>query len=396
MKKLNILVVCDAVIRQVGGAFISPLRFSELLKKRGHNVILLAAKYPDTPEIDYYNGIKVYRFRSFALPKFEKLIRLAMPKKKEIEKILIEEKIDLVHIMIPAFAAFSSIKSARKNNIKIVSHSHTQPENILLHLPTYLRGKLMINLIYWYLTRLYNKTDTTVCPSKFAERILKTHKPELKTKVISNGVDLSQFNKIKSNTFIKKYNVPKNSKLILFVGRLHPEKSVDTLIKSMQWILKKDKNVILGIVGKGYLRDSLEVLSKDLNLEKNVKFFGCISDEDLIQAYNSCDIFALPSLAELEGMVVLEAMACGKPILIANSQNSASVDFVEGNGLLFKPENPRDLAKKALIILKNDTLRKSMSEKSFKNIKDYDINKSIDKLEELYYSLLSLSSRGNS
>jgi len=164
-----------------------------------------------------------------------------------------------------------------------------------------------------------------------------------KISVIRLGIDLTRFKpKIDKPTRSRNF-VNKNNCIILFVGRLHPEKSVDTLIKSMQWILKKDKNVILGIVGKGYLRDSLEVLSKDLNLEKNVKFFGCISDEDLIQAYNSCDIFALPSLAELEGMVVLEAMACGKAIIAPNFPELHDTLKDNINCLLYPPGDKQKL-----------------------------------------------------
>jgi len=391
MRKLKILIICDSVTHQVAGAFISPLRFAELLKKRGHKVIFVAAKYPNTPEVDNHKGIKVYRFRSFPLPKFP-FIRLAFPTEKEIEKIIEKEKIDMVHIMTPVSASFSSIKAAKKLNIKFISHSHVQPENIILNFPSFMRTTLN-SMIYNFLIWLYGKTEITICPSKFAERALHKYGPTLKTAVISNGVDLFRFKKLNSDYFIKKFSLPKNSSLILYVGRLDPEKNISTLIKSMQDILKKDKNVILGIVGRGSLSDSLEKLSGDLNLDKNIKFFGKISDADLVQAYNACDIFVLPSLAELEGMVVLEAMACGKPILIANSKESASVDFVDGNGFLFKSGNPKDLAEKALKLLKDNSLREEMGKKSFELAKEYDINKSIDKLEKLYYSILSRKKR---
>ena len=104
-------------------------------------------------------------------------------------------------------------------------------------------------------------------------------------------------------------------------------------------------------------------------------------------AYSCGDIFVLPSLAELEGMAVLESMCCKNPLLIANSKESASVDLVDGNGFLFAPKDPKDLAKKALILLKNEKLRKKMALKSFENSKSYDILKSVDKLEAIYDSV---------
>jgi len=387
MKKLSILIVCDSVTDHVAGAFISPLRFAELLKKRGHKVIFIASKFPNTPAVDYYKKIKVYRFRSIPLPKFP-FIRLAFPTKKEIGQIIKKEKIDIVYTIIPTLASFSSIKSARKNLIKIVSHSHTQPENIVLNFPSFMRPKSLNTLVYKCLVWLYGKTEITVCPSKFAEKTLKKYNPHLKTIVISNGVDLSKFRKLNPKRFVQKFNLDEKFSLVLYVGRLDPEKSIDTLIKSMGYLLKEYPNIVLGIVGRGSLRDSLEKLSRDLGLKKNIRFFGKISDIDLIQAYNSCDVFVLPSLAELEGMTVLEAMACGKPVLIANSEESASIDFIQGNGFLFESGNPQDLSKKILKLLKDDVLRKKMGDKSFKLSKEYDINKSVDKLEKVYYSLL--------
>jgi glycosyltransferase involved in cell wall biosynthesis len=113
-----------------------------------------------------------------------------------------------------------------------------------------------------------------------------------------------------------------------------------------------------------------------------------VSDDDLVLAYNVADIFILPSLAELEGMVVLEAMACGKPLLIADAKDSASVHLLDGNGYLFKAQDYDDLAEKAISLLGDEALLKTMSEKSLYLSREYDIQRSVDKLLGLYYSLL--------
>jgi len=128
-------------------------------------------------------------------------------------------------------------------------------------------------------------------------------------------------------------------------------------------------------------------LSKELKIEDNITLFGRVSDKDLLMAYNSCDIFVLPSLAELEGMVILEAMACCKPIVVANSNDSASRYFVDGNGFLFKPKSPNNLAEKLVCLLDNENLRRKMGQRSFKISKKYDINESILKLIGLYNTL---------
>ena len=176
--------------------------------------------------------------------------------------------------------------------------------------------------------------------------------------------------------------------LPLFVGRLFPEKSIDTLIKAIPFITKEHPNTHLMIVGAGHLRSKLEKLTTSLKMDKQITFLGLVSEEDKIHAYNASDIFVLPSLAELEGMVVLEAMACGKPIVISDAEMSASRYFVNGNGFLFKTRDPLDLARQTLKLVTDPNLRRKFGQASLDKIKQYDIHKSVDLLEQAYYSVL--------
>lgn len=100
-------------------------------------------------------------------------------------------------------------------------------------------------------------------------------------------------------------------------------------------------------------------------------------------------VYRFRSLVELEGMVVLQAMACGVPILIANSSNSASPYFVKENGFLFDPSDAEDLAQKALQLLSNEALRQSMAAESFKAGEQYDIHHSVEEVEHIYTELLA-------
>jgi glycosyltransferase involved in cell wall biosynthesis len=172
------------------------------------------------------------------------------------------------------------------------------------------------------------------------------------------------------------------------VGRLFPEKSVDTLIKAIPNIVAKYKNIHIMIVGGGHLRVKLEKIVQDLNVNRYITFLGLVNEEDKILAYNACDIFVLPSVAELEGMTTLEAKACGKPIIISDAKMNASRFFVDGNGFLFETKNHEDLAKQAIKLIINKELREKMGKISLEKSKNYDIQESADKLEEVYYSTI--------
>jgi glycosyltransferase involved in cell wall biosynthesis len=387
-KKLNIAMICDPIGNNKSGVVVSTLRFAKLLNERGHKVIFIGARSKEHKDHSYHDGIKAYRFRSLPVPKSYGWY-LAFPTVRELKKIFKEEKIDVVHIILPMSGSIVAIKAARAVGIKMVAHSHSQPENLFMEMPKIIRPTLN-NLWNSYLAWTYGKAESLIYPSEMARTLLdKLSKKNQPSYVVSNGINTKDFKPLPIGDFYQRYNIPKDTIKLLFVGRLFPEKSVDTLIKAIPHIIKKHRNVHIMIVGEGHLRTKLEKLAQGLAVEKFITFLGLVSEEDKILAYNACDIFVLPSLAELEGMVVLEAKACGKPIIISDAKMSASRFFVDGNGFLFETKNHEDLAEKALTLILDTELREKMGKISLEKSKNYDIERSVDKLENIYYSALT-------
>ncbi|MCX6813775.1 MAG: glycosyltransferase, partial [Candidatus Azambacteria bacterium] len=247
------------------------------------------------------------------------------------------------------------------------------------------------NRVYFkYLLWLYKQAHAVIYPSEFAKKMFAKINGDVEHIVISNGVDTGEFKKTDTKIFFDKFKLSTKDKKIFYVGRLHPEKSIETLIKSVPHIMKRQPDAHVYIAGFGHQDIKLKELTAKLNLAKNVTFLGKISEEDKIMAYNACDVFVLPSLAELEGMAVLEAMSCGKPIIVANSENSASTYFVDQNGFLFEPQNEKDLANKIIDVLSDENALNRMGKISFQKSRQYDINESVSKLENLYYSILNI------
>lgn len=387
-KKLNIAMVCDPIGSNKSGAVVSTLRFGKLLKEKGHHVIFIGAQSKEHKDNSYHHGIKAYRYRSLPVPKSGGW-NLAFPTVKELKKVFEEEKINVVHIILPMSGAIIAIKAARALNIKIVAHSHSQPENLFMDMPKLIQPALN-NLWNKYLTWVYGKAESLIYPSELARSLLNKLSDKNKpSSVVSNGINLSEFKPVDIGDFNERFNIPSDNVKLLFVGRLYPEKSIDTLIKAVPYIVKKHPNTHIMIVGDGHLRPKLKKLAYGLGLNKNITFLGPVSDEDKILAYNASDIFVLPSVAELEGMVVLEAMACGKPLVISDAEMSASRYFVDGNGFLFKKGDNEDLARQVLKLIIDTSLRKKMGEASFVKSRQYDINESVLKLENIYYSILN-------
>jgi len=386
-RKLNIAMICDPIGINKAGVAVSALRFGKLLTERGHHVIFVGARSKEYKDHNYHDGIKIYRYRSLPVPKSGGWYS-AFPTIKELKKVFKKENIDIAHMFLPMSGAIVAIKAAQSLNIKTVAHSHSQPENLFMSMPRLIRPTLCY---IWnkYLAWFYSKADSLIYPSEMARSLLnKLGRANQPSYIISNGVNIDKFKIFPVGNFYERFNIPDNKIKLLFVGRLFPEKSIDTLIKAIPHIIKEYKNIHLMIVGAGYLRPQLEKLVCNLKVDQYVTFLGLISEEDIILAYNASDIFVLPSIAELEGMAVLEAMACGKPIIIANSKESASRFFVEDNGFLFETLNHKDLAEQVLKLITDADLRRKMGKVSLEKVKNYDINKSVELLEEVYYSAL--------
>jgi len=385
--QLRVAMICDPIGNNKSGVVVSTLRFGKLLTERGAHVIFVGAKNAEHKENSLHHGIKTYRFRSIPIPKSNGW-NLAFPTATELKKVFIEEKINVVHIILPMSGAIMAIRAARALHIKIVAHSHSQPENIFLDMPKFAQPTLNELWNKW-LRWVYGKAEIIIYPSELAKSLLhdlnKKNQPSI---VISNGINLKEYHPEHIGNFNERFSIPHHSVKLLFVGRLHAEKSIDTLIKAMPHIVKEYPETHLMLAGAGYLREKLEKLVNTLKMASHVSFLVLVSEEDKVHAFNACDIFVLPSLAELEGMVVLEAMACGKPILIADAPMSASRFFVDHNGFLFETKNAKDLAERALQLISDESLRKKFGLVSLQNAKNYDIEHSADKLEQVYYDAL--------
>lgn len=164
--------------------------------------------------------------------------------------------------------------------------------------------------------------------------------------------------------FVNSKFIKPNSFHFLFVGGLdaaHYFKGVDILLRAVSELT--NSNFELTIVGDGDRRPAYEALAKELNLEKKVKFTGKLSDHDLIRAYQKSDLLILPSINNNEafGIVLIEAMACGVPVIASDLPGVRSVFTHKKEGLLAKPGSISDLKDKLALFMNNKSLAKEMA-----------------------------------
>lgn len=205
--------------------------------------------------------------------------------------------------------------------------------------------------------------------------------PPEKIIVIPVGIDLDEFKPLND---IKK--IPSS---ILYVGRLDKRKGVQYLIRAMKHIVKDFPTAKLYIIGNGNLRNSLEELARREKVNNHVVFLGKVPTNDLIEWYNKAEVFVLPSLFEGFGIVALEAMACGTPVIGTKVPGIVDIIEHEKTGLLVSPKNEKELGENLKQMLSTPKMRRRFVHKSKKRLeKKFEWKVIAEKVDKIYKTLV--------
>jgi len=364
----NVTIVLDCWNSSHNGLVVSSKRFIEALKHQGYdfNVMVTDAQ-----------GENLVRFPKLKLPLVYDLMEkmktpVAKPQPVLLERAL--ENSELLHVQYPFFLGRSAIKMAKKKGIPTVCSFHVQPENMLLNLG--FRSKFIARLLYKWLHRLfYNQVDYVICPSQFAADLLLESGLTKPYKVISNGLP---------DHFLRHDEKPlaaKGQRLkILSVGRFAVEKRQSMIIEALAMSGYQDR-VELVLVGTGPKEEMVRQKASMLSCPVTI---GKVSDEQLMQHYQSADLFVHASEVELEGMSVMEAMAQRLPVLVSNSPNSAARYFIDNENALFEFDDVADLSKKLVFWLTSPSARQQASDENYQRSLDFLHSRSCEKLISVY------------
>ncbi len=196
-----------------------------------------------------------------------------------------------------------------------------------------------------------------------------------KIKIVSDRVDLKLFYPIRKQR--KKRN-------IAFVGRLHPLKGIQYLLKALPTIIKEIPDIKCKIIGEGSFKERLEDLVVKLNVSDHVEFIGLLPHNQMPSAYHNIDLLVNPSLVEGQSRAILEAMACGIPVIATKTGGVPSIIKHEFNGILVEPKDSDIIAKWILEILSNDKLAKMLGDNARKVAEQYEMQQQLQKYFDLF------------
>lgn len=263
------------------------------------------------------------------------------------------ENYDLIHVHTPFVAHYAGLKLAQEFNLPCVETYHTFFEDYLHHYLPWIPRPFARGIARTVSRRQCDAVDAIVAPSQPMLDVLRTYGVKTAAEVIPTGLQQKSFEEADGKAFRNKYDIPLERPMLLFVGRVAYEKNIGFLLEVTKLLTKKHPDVLLVVTGQGPAEQSLHQLAEDLALDENIKFIGYLDrNTELNACYQAADIFVFSSKSETQGLVLLEAMAQGTPVVAISELGTASI-LVEGQGAMIASDNIEHFADKVHQLLQH-------------------------------------------
>jgi glycosyltransferase involved in cell wall biosynthesis len=383
MYSMSIGIFTESFLPQVNGVVTAICNASAVLSKKHDVEIFTVGEGPAEAA-----GCRVHRFRGASLPTYPgyKFFIPTLDTWRRLSPV----RLDVIHIRSSVVFCLVAMRLARCRKVPLVGTFDTPITDYVRYVPVLGKFKpvrwLLSRIAEKYTKWLFDHCDAVIAPSSQAAKWLRKAGYRKEAIILSNGVDPVRFNPAQKSAALRKQLCRPGEMLLLHIGRMSAEKSIDVLLDAAKLMKDSGLRFRLVIAGGGPAEASLKAKHASLGLGDSVHFAGFLRGDLLPQYYASADAFLTASPVETEGIVVLEAMASGLPIVCARA--GALIDVVkEGyNGLFFEPGDAKGLVDKVRL-LENKALLRRLSANALKVSGNYSIAEIAAKLENIYKSL---------
>ncbi|WP_091227783.1 glycosyltransferase [Microbacterium sp. 3J1] len=381
-RPLRILLGCDTFAPDINGAARFAERLAAGLVQRGNDVHVVAPnqayrRAAARTEVIEGEPMTLHRLPSVRWAPHDWL-RFVWPwrSKHYARKVLDAVRPDVVHIQSHIVIGRGLARIAHERGIPVIATNHVMAENILDHttMPKFI-DDLVLRFAWADAKRTFALTRAITTPTRRAADFLERTVEVRNVIPVSCGIDRTQYRPVIG---------PREKNRIVFVGRLTAEKQVEVILQA---ITKLDPalDVTFDIVGGGDQRKQLENLATQLGIADRVAFHGRTTDEELRALLSRASVFTIASIAELQSIATMEAMASALPIVAADAVALPHLVHDGQNGYLFEPGNADALAARLTDVLTADTAEfERMQQASLDGVLIHDINRTLDTFEALY------------
>ncbi len=384
---MNIAIFSDTYMPQMNGVAVSVNILFKELKSRGHNAFLFV------PRIEGHEDKEpgIFRIPSWNFP-FYRGHRFIYGF-GYVLSVVKQLKFELIHAQTPFGAGLISLYLAHKRNIPMIHTYHTS-FSCYVHYVPFLPRPVAIKLARLTSRKYCNACQKVISPSRQIKAMLLDYGINVPIEVLPTGVEIELFQQAQKGIIRARHDIAPQAKILLFVGRLGKEKNIDFLIKAFKEIKVDITDVYFIIVGDGPSRTDLEELSSRMDLSNRVIFAGAYPRNDAAQYIKDADLFIFASQTETQGLVLVEAMAGGLPVVALEGPGVLDVIKDGKTGFLCK-NSMIEFKKKVIKLLQDDELRTEMSTFAREHASQFSRQVFVDKTVELYEKIVYNFTKSN-
>ncbi len=383
---MNIGIFTDTYYPQINGVVTSIRTLEKELSKMGHKVYIFTTTDPGDEQVRY----GVFRIPSVPfifLPSRRMAISIPLRLFLKIKKL----KLDVIHTNTEFSLGILGKMVSKYYDIPLVHTYHTMYEDYVHYIAS---GYIVTPNIAKKLSKLFcNMAKEVIAPTEKVEGVLKEYGVGRPIKIVPTGIDFTPFKKDtytqeQINDLKEKYNLM-NCPVVLSIGRIAKEKSMDIVVKAMPNLLKKLPDAKLLFVGDGPAKKDLEQLCKELGISNSVAFAGEQPWADIGKYYQLGNVFVSASITETQGLTFMEAMAASIPVIAKKDKSTKNLIKNKMTGFLFeKEEELSDILYEALT---NTPLVDEIVVNSLNSIDYLSSENFAKKIEEIYMEVCGIT-----
>lgn len=376
-------MISDVFFPRINGVSTSIHTFGTKLQELGVDVTLIAPEYAQPPVTDF----KVVTVPSWPVPRdpedrimnFQRMLRCSEQ---------LSSAFSLVHIHTPFVAHYAGIRIAQRLGVPAVETYHTLFEGYFHHYLPFIPSAWLQGAARRLSRRQCNAADGIIAPTEPLAETLRGYGVTQPIEVIPTGIDVAPLQAGDRASFRLRHGIPPDRPVMLYLGRVAFEKNLGFLLNVVSAVREVIPDILLLVAGEGPAEAWVKAETERLGLGRSIKMVGYLSrDTELADCYHAADVFVFASRTETQGLVLLEAMATGLPVVSTAVLGTRAV-MENTRGGVVASEEVDDFSEKVIQVLRSPVLRAELSREGQDSVRGWDAAAQAERLHDYYLRIL--------